>query len=237
MQTGSPLAQPRPLSRRELGWLAAAAAAGVGVSVWLQRQPAQTRSLTLTPVVEAVLSDPGSPAVGSATPEVTIVLFTDYQCPICRATSPALQALLAADPTIRVIFKDWPIFGEASKAAAKSALAAARQGRYLALHNGLMASRTRLDRARVEAIARAAGVDWPRLVEDEQAHGPVLEAQLRRHALQAFSLGLQGTPAYLVGADLIEGGLDARRLAKAVRRARADGPPRRVRSGSPPPGG
>jgi protein-disulfide isomerase len=78
----------------------------------------------------------------------------------------------------------------------------------------------------VERAARAAGVDWPRLVAEEQAAGPALEAQLGRHALQAFSLGLEGTPAYLVGPYLIAGGLDARRLAQAVRRARKAGPPK-----------
>jgi protein-disulfide isomerase len=214
------------LTRRELASLAAAAAAGLGVSAWLQRRPRPAEAVTLTPVVRAVLSDPGSPAAGSAAPEVTIVLFTDYQCPICRATDPALQALLAADPTVRVIFKDWPIFGAVSKAAAKAALAAARQGKYLALHQGLMASRARLDRAQLAHVARAAGVDWTRLVAEEQAAGAALEAQLRRHALQAFSLGLEGTPAYLVGPYLIAGGLDARQLAQAVRRARAAGPPK-----------
>jgi protein-disulfide isomerase len=155
---------------------------------------------------------------------VTIVVFTDYRCPICRATDPALQDLIAADPTVRVIFKDWPIFGPASKAAAEVALAAARQGRYLAVHRALMESRTPLDPPGIERAARDAGVDWPRLAATRQAVGPALEAQLARHALQAFSLGLQGTPAYIVGAYLIEGGLDAGALAQAVRRARREDP-------------
>lgn len=201
------------------------AAVGVGVSVGLRRMPRNGRTVSLTPVVQAVLSDAGSPAVGAASPDVTIVVFTDYQCPICKATDPALEALLASDPGVRVIYKDWPIFGETSWAAARLALTAARQGAYLPLHRALMAAPGRLDPPGLERAARSAAFDWDRLTAAEKAARDSLDAQLDRHGLQAFSLGLQGTPAYLVGAQLIKGGLDARHLAQAVRRARRVGPP------------
>lgn len=200
-------------------------AIGVGISAGLQRMPRTGRTVSLTPVVQAVLSDTGSPAAGAAAPDVTIVVFTDYQCPICKATDPALEALLTADPGVRVIYKDWPIFGEPSRAAARLALTAARRGAYLPLHRALMAAPGRLDPRGLERAARSAGFDWDRLTTAESAARHGLDAQLDRHDLQAFSLGLQGTPAYLVGAQLIEGGLDASHLAQAVRRARRAGPP------------
>lgn len=187
--------------------------------------PRPAQKLTRTPVVETVLSDPGSPRVGAAAPDVTIVVFTDYQCPICKATDPALEKLIAADPRVRVIFKDWPIFGAASKAAARAALAADEQGKYRAFHSALMAAKVRLDDEQVRRIAAASGVDWARLTAFEAAHAADLDRQLGRQAMQAWSLGLQGTPAYLIGPFLIQGGLDARHLAQAVRRARASGPP------------
>jgi protein-disulfide isomerase len=201
--------------------LALAILTGVAASLALQLAARPARPLTRTPVVEAVLTDPGSPRIGPPDADVTVVVFTDYQCPICKATDPALERLIAADPHVRVIFKDWPIFGPPSRAAARAALAADRQGRYLAFHSALMAARVRLDEAAIRRIGVAAGVDWPRLEADAASAGPDLDRQLDRHASQAWSLGLQGTPAYLVGPYLIEGGLDARHLAQAVRRARA----------------
>ena len=211
-------------SRRSALALAATVAAGLGASWWIRGQPRTGPELTLTPVVRGVLTDPGSPRAGPATADVTVVVFTDYRCPICQATDGALDRLLADDPRVRVIFKDWPIRGPGSELAARAALAADRQGRYRAVHSALMASRGPLDGARIEAIAAGAGADVSRLRADLADHADTIDAQLSGHAFQAFSLGLQGTPAYLVGAYLIQGGLDERRLAAAVRRARRAGP-------------
>lgn len=214
------------LSRR--GWvlLALALAAGFGVSAWLQMRPQAGARLELTPVVAGVLNDPGSPTSGAAEPQVTIVVFTDYQCPICKRTDPALGRLLDADPSVRVVWKDWPIRGPMSDFAARTALAAARQGRYREVHAALMAARGPLDPARIDALAAAAGADPARLTADRTAYAREIDAQLARHRLQAFGLGLAGTPAYLIGPFRIVGGLDGAGLRRAVERARKAGPPR-----------
>ncbi len=193
---------------------------GFAASWWLQNLPEPAQPLTRTPVVAGVLDDPGSPRAGSNNANVTVVIFTDYRCGICQATDPALERLLAKDPKVQVIFKDWPIRGADSTLAAHAALAADRQGRYRAFHTALMASRGPLDPPRIERIAAEAGLDVARLRADQIAHAPEIDAQLRRHAFQALGLGLAGTPAYLVGPYLIQGGLDERQLAVAVRRAR-----------------
>ena len=211
--------------RRPRLTLALAVVAGLAASVGFQQLPRAGVKVQLTPVVQAVLNDPGSPRVGPADASVTIVVFSDYQCAICKATDPALQRLLASDADVRVIFKDWPVFGPMSRSAARAALAADRQGRYLAFHNGLMRARGRLDADHIRQIGIAAGVDWPRLVADEAQSSARLDAQLARHAMQAWSLGAEGTPAYLVGPYLLMGGLNERRLAHAVRQARRAGPP------------
>ena len=156
---GSSLSKHKRLTRRELLTLATVVAAGVGTSTFLQNLPHSARQLTLTPTVRAVLDDPGSPRVGAADADVTIVVFTDYQCPICKITDPALERLIATDTKVRVIFKDWPIFGEASKAAARAVLVADRQGKYLAFHHTLMAARVKLDPDQIQQIAVATGVD------------------------------------------------------------------------------
>lgn len=209
------------IARRPRLTLGLALAAGFLASAALQWMPQDGRRLQLTQVVEGVLTDPGSPADGAAQPEVTVVVFTDYQCAICKITDPALTRLLAADPTVRVIWKDWPIRGPASNLAARVALAAHREGRYAQVHTALMAANGQLTPERIDAIAREAGAN-PELAK---RHAREIDAQLARHSLQAFGLGLAGTPTYLVGPYLLEGGLDDYALEQAVARARRAGPP------------
>jgi protein-disulfide isomerase len=186
----------------------------------LRARPADHRALGRTPVVETVLADRETPAVGPADAPVTVVVFTDYQCPICRATDPALERLIRSDPKVRVLFKDWPVLGPPSRLAARYALAAQRQGRYLDLHRALMATRLPLTPENLQRVATDAGLDGPRLVADLGRDGAVIDAQLDRQAYQAWTLGLVGTPDYLVGTDLYQGGLDDRALTRAVARAR-----------------
>lgn len=206
--------------------LALAVVAGLAVTFVLQNRPPPAQTLDLTPVVQNVLDDRGTPRIGPDDAQVTIVLFTDYRCPICRRTDPALERLIAKDPTVQVHFKDWPILGEQSTTGARLALAADRQGKYLAMHRALMANAAPLTEERIGEIAREAGLDPARLEADLAQHGKEIDQQLARHASQAFALGLHGTPAYLVGPHLIQGGLDDAALARAVERARKAGPPR-----------
>jgi protein-disulfide isomerase len=219
--------RPSP-ARARRPWLGAGVALAVGVvaAALLQLAPRPAERLARTPVVAAALDDPGSPRAGPPTAAVTVVVFTDYQCPICKATDGALAQRLAADPDVRVIWKDWPIRGPASELAARTALAAAWQGRYPAIHAALMAARGPLTPERIDAIAATAGADPIRLAADRTAHAREIDAQLARHRLQAFGLGFTGTPGYLVGAYRYAGGLDDRRLAQAIARARRAGPPR-----------
>lgn len=219
---GFPSSEGPLLDRRAWLGLGAAGLLGWGVSAWLRRQGAPPQRLGDTPVFRQVVDDPGSPRIGPATANVFVVIFTDYQCPVCRRTDAALGRLMAQDPQVAVIYKDWPILGEASRSAAQVALAAARQGRYAEVHVALMASRGALSAQRLRGAAVSAGVDWPRLELDRRRDAAQIEAQLGRHALQAFALGLEGTPAYLVGPRLVRGGLSDGALRRLVKIARAE---------------
>lgn len=221
---GLPRSGPRQLDRRAWLGLGAAGLLGWGVSAWLRRQGAPPQRLGDTPVFRQVVDDPGAPWIGSASADVTVVVFTDYQCPICRRTDAALGRLLAQDPRVAVIYKDWPILGEISRAAAQVALGAALQGLYAEVHFALMATPGALSVERIHDAAVSAGVDWSRLEVDRDRYAAQIEAQLGRHALQAFALGLEGTPAYLVGPRLVRGGLDDGALRRLVKAARADAP-------------
>ena len=211
------------IARRPRLTLAVAVFLAMAVGAMIQRLPRPAVPLRLTPVVRAVLTDPGSPSVGPLSADVVIVVFTDYQCAICKTTDPALMRLLARDSKVRVIFKDWPVFGAGSHAAARAVIAAHRQGRYLAFHAALMAARGPLNDDRIRQLATSVGVDGPRLQADLAARSAELDSQIAGHASQAWSLGLQGTPGYVVGPYLIPGGLDDHQLKVAVRRARKAG--------------
>lgn len=221
---GFPRSGPQKLDRRAWLGLGAAGLLGWSVAAWLQRQGARPQRLGDTPVFRQVVDDPGSPRIGPTSADVTVVVFTDYQCPICRRTDAALDRLLAQDPRAAVIYKDWPILGETSRAAARVSLAAARQGRYAKVHAALMASRGALSADTIRGAVVSAGVDWSRLEADRRREAAQIEVQLGRNALQAFALGLEGTPAYLVGRQLVRGGLDDGALHRLVKAARADAP-------------
>lgn len=202
--------------------LAVAVAVGLAASQLLRAGGDPERQVVTSPsVVAAMLGDPGTPRFGPERGSPKVVVFTDYQCPICRRTDPALERLAKADPQVRLVFKDWPILGPGSTLGARVALAAHRQGKYLAMHRALMTTRRPLTEANMPVIAREAGVDWDRLAADLSRDGDAIDATLARQSRQARSLGLEGTPVYLVGPFLIRGGLDDRALARAVAEARS----------------
>jgi len=210
-----------PLSRRHLIAAGAVLTAGIGASVIFQNLPKPAQKVGGSPLFDAVLADPGSPRRGAGRPDVTIVLFTDYQCPICKVTDPALDRLLAADPGVAVIYKDWPIRGPMSDLAARVALAAHRQDRYAPVHTALMAATGRFTPERITEIATTAGCEPNRLAADLNGAAREIDIQINRHRAHAFGLGLQGTPSYLIGPYRHVGGLDDRALAAAVKVARA----------------
>lgn len=173
-----------------------------------------------TEVAETILDDPGSPSVGGASSDVTIVDFSDYQCAPCKEGEADFERAVADDGRVRVIYKDWAALGPISMEAAELALAADRQGKYLAVHQAFMRSRARASPDALRAVAIGVGVDWPRLMRDLARDRNAINAQLARHAFQAWSLGLRGPPAYLVGPFLVRGRLSESVLRGLIRDAR-----------------
>jgi protein-disulfide isomerase len=200
--------------------LALSVLAGLTASEVVHLRGPPRQRLEATPVVLQVLGDAGSPRLGAADADVTVVVFTDYQCPICRATTPDLERTLDHDRRVRVIYKDWPVFGDGSRLAARTALAAARQGRYAQVHAALMRAPVPLNADRIRTAVVSAGADWSRIEAELEANGEAFDRQLRRQAWQAWSLGLEGTPAYLVGPFLMKGGVKQAALERAIRAAR-----------------
>jgi protein-disulfide isomerase len=149
-------------------------------------------------------------------------MFTDYQCPSCRKADPALRAAITRDGNVRVIYRDWPVFGERSERAAKVALAAHRQGVYAALHRRLMTSPSLDDRALRIAVEDVGG-KWEQLEADLLTDELGIADQLARTSSDASALGLAGTPGYLIGPLLVEGALTEREFLRAFAQARSSG--------------
>lgn len=172
-------------------------------------------------VVRTLTANPGVPLAGRTNGDVTVVEYMDYNCPYCRRLAPELQKLMTADPKVRVLYKDWPIFGGVSVYAAKIALAAAWQGKYLQAHDALIGSPTRIDsEARVRELAKHAGVDLARLDKDLKARGPQIDALLKRNIQEAESLGFEGTPGLVIGSQVVFGGMPEAQLQALVAEAR-----------------
>lgn len=194
--------------------LSLAVAAGAGPSF------SQVRPVTPA-VASAVTANLSVPYAGAIGGNSTIVEFLDYNCPYCKKMHPELQALLKADPKVRIAYKDWPIFGEVSTYAAQVALAANWQGKYLAAHDALIGYPTRLDsRETVRRVVKEAGIDLARLDQDMSRRQPELAALLARSAREAKLLGLAGTPAFLIGTTLVPGGLSSASLQRLVQQDR-----------------
>lgn len=173
------------------------------------------------PSLKAIVDDPIAPKTAGNGQDVTVVEFFDYNCPYCRGMEPTFTALLKTDPKFLIVYRDWPIFGGSSIEAAKAAIGSQWQGRHGAFHEALMSSPARLDSAGIKAAAARAGVDWPRLQRDLKAHGAEIDALLARTDAIAGVLGFNGTPALIVGSQVVAGAVDLPTLRRLIAEARA----------------
>ncbi|MHA1566274.1 MAG: DsbA family protein, partial [Alphaproteobacteria bacterium] len=165
---------------------------------------------------EVLENSPGSPVGGALDGDVTVVEFFDYRCPYCKTVAPAVAALIGENG-VRVVYKEFPILGPESVFAARAALAAHRQGLYQEFHNAVMGQR-RVTEKSVLAAARKLGLDMEKLQRDMAS--PEIEKQLRDNFLLAQSLGITGTPAFVIGDQLVPGLASLEQLKSSVVAAR-----------------
>jgi protein-disulfide isomerase len=168
-----------------------------------------------------LMSDPESPIHGNPNGDVTIVEFSDYQCPYCKRAHTTVKSVLAADSKVKLVFKDLPILGEPSRIAALAALAARAQNKHLALHDALMEFSGKLDRDRIMEIAGSVGLDVARLQKDMD--DPKLKEIIERNMALASALGVRGTPAFVIGNQFVPGAVDADTLKRMINDVRTKG--------------
>jgi protein-disulfide isomerase len=163
---------------------------------------------------EALLfDDPATPFGGDADAQVTLVEFFDYRCGYCRTMAQGLRSLIGQDPKLRFVFKEMPILSPESTIAAKAAMAAAKQGKYAELHFALMQAKE-LDAASIMDLARKNGLDPQRLAADME--DPAIAAKLEENLHLAQTLGIDGTPSFVIGDQVIPGATEVTRLAEMI---------------------
>ena len=209
------------MARRQFLSLIAFLLCGVIVSYLLQNSRPLGRDAGDSASAARILQDRGSPETVRGNGELTVVMFTDYQCPACRKADPALRRAVARDGNVRIVYKDWPIFGERSERAAMIALAAHRQDIYPSVHQRLMKSLS-MDDAALRNAVEGAGGDWELLKADLLTHGQAIADQLAANRLDAFALGLRGTPGYLIGPVIVERALTEREFLRVFQKARSE---------------
>ena len=125
------------------------------------------------------------------------------------------------DGNIRIVLKDWPIFGDDSVAAAKLALAAKYQNKYAEAHDALIGADTKLTETTINDLLAKAGVDVATAASDLQAHEKSIEDLLARNSAQAEAFGFQGTPGFIVGTFRVPGVVEMNVFKQVVADARA----------------
>lgn len=171
----------------------------------IAEKAAQQRATIIAKRAE-LLHDPDSPVGGNPHGDVTLVEFFDYRCPYCKALQPSLEAMIKEDGKLRVVYKEFPILGPVSVFASRIAIAARQQGKYAVFHDQMMALRGTIDDESVMAVAKATGLDMAKLKTDmaSAATDKIIQSD---YAL-ADALGIDATPALVIGDHLTMGAVD-----------------------------
>jgi protein-disulfide isomerase len=159
--------------------------------------------------------------VGNAKGNVTIVEFMDYNCGWCKKSVAEVAEMTAKDKNLRVVFKEFPIFGQDSEYAARAALASARQGKYWELHQALFAQESHVTAAVVDDVAQGLGIDVAKMKTD-MTDPKILQTISTTYDL-AKALQIEGTPAFIIDDTLVPGYAPADQLVEHVTAVRANG--------------
>ncbi|HWK41095.1 MAG TPA: DsbA family protein [Croceibacterium sp.] len=180
----------------------------------LQKREQQARVGPLRGQIETPF--PGA-VLGNPAGSVTLVEFSDYACGYCRQSLADVAQLIAANPDLKVVIREFPILSPASADAARMALAAAQQGKFAQFHETMYRHGPPSD-ASIEAAAKEAGLDLAaaRAAIDSGA----FEMHLQDNAMLAQQLGISGTPGWVVGNQMLNGAVGGAALGEAIKEAR-----------------
>lgn len=208
------------VTRRTLVQVAGAIGAGYGVSVLLRNLVPLGQDVAGNAIAQSVLSDKNAPREGPEDADVIMAVFTDYQCPACKSAAPEMLSAMQEDGKVAVIYKDWPILGPASQQAARYALAAQRQSIYPQVHHALMREPRKLEPDVLRETIASVGGNWDLLLSDLSRFSREIDVMIAQTSREAFGLGINGTPAFLIGSTLVKGALGESEFLRSFRSAR-----------------
>jgi protein-disulfide isomerase len=172
---------------------------------------------------QLIFSSSRQVTLGNPQGDVTLVEFFDYNCGYCKRALSDLMGLMKNDPKLKVVLKEFPVLGPGSLEAAQVATAVRMQDRtgkkYLEFHQKMLGGRGQADRARALAVAKEIGLDMARLEKDMASEE--IRATLEESMQLADKLGLNGTPSYVVGPNVVVGAVGLEALKDKVESARA----------------
>ena len=167
-----------------------------------------------------LVNDPDAPVLGNPDGDVTVVEFFDYRCPYCIGVAEPLFANVKADGNIRLVMKEFPILGPESTYAARMALAAAKQGNYEKLHFAFMTTKGKVNKESARKLAEKLDLDMARLERDMESEE--IDAMIKKNYELARSLGIRGTPSFVIGDNVIRGAMEMKDLRALVAQIRAE---------------
>jgi protein-disulfide isomerase len=174
----------------------------------------------LSSAADELYRQQGDLVAGNPDGKVTLVEFFDYNCGYCKRSLPDVLHLLKQDKDLKLIMKEWPILGPGSIYASRAALASRNQGKYWEFHMALMSER-HVDQTSVLKVAKQIGLDVDRLKAD--MNSPAVLKTIKANMATADTLGIQGTPAFVIGDELFPGAVGFDKLSAAVDKVREDG--------------
>jgi len=164
---------------------------------------------------EKIFNSPRGVVLGNKDGDVTFVEFFDYNCGYCKRAMADMLDLMKTDPKLRVVLKEFPVLSQGSVEAAQVAVAVRMQDpggkKYLDFHQKLLGGRGPADKLRAIAAAKEAGLDIGRIEKD--LAGPEVKATIEENFKLAEAMGMNGTPSYVIGKQVVIGavGLDGLR--------------------------
>lgn len=164
--------------------------------------------------------DPAIPPAGKADGDLTVVEYSDYNCPYCRKAYPVIRKVVLEDGNIRLVHKLWPVFGPASIASAKLTLATRGQGKYIEAYDALMSSTSRVTEGSAEKTLASAGIDVTRAKQELQKNSAEIDRILKRNNDQAEGFSFRGTPSFIIGKFRLFGSHDEEVYKQAIADAR-----------------
>jgi protein-disulfide isomerase len=169
-----------------------------------------------------LFNSPHQVVLGNPNGKVTMVEFFDYNCPHCKDAVTDMLDLLKKDPDLRFVLKEFPILAQASVDAAHVAVAVRMQDpsgqKYLAFHQKLFSTRGMVDQERALAVAKEVGCDMTRIEQDMKS--PEVQTTIEEDMKLADAIGVDGTPSYVIGNQLVVGAIGFDKLQEKIAAAK-----------------